>query len=378
MKVEILDDKVFASLDTNIIERYLRTHGWTTKEVSAEGFSIWESKLKKKFARVWLPIDKDFLDFNEGIGRLVKDVASFEDRSQLELFEDLNTVAVGDVVRLTTYDRRNRESTTIPISEGLTLVEKAKRMATAAALSTESRQAIFSPYRPTEVAEYLASVRLGQTEKGSYKIKIISPLPIQAQLPHIEDVPFERRVITTLMESLDALKTVSKDAQKKGRYQFEAFREIVSHGVSANLCEALTESDKNRYQQPIDVQVTWSTAITAPTSSIKHVDFDANVLYFVEKAGRDFREHHPERIILRGIVTTLKKVPKKKGRIPKSIVVVGIVDDRFHTVHIDLDDPVLYDTAIDAHREEKEITFSGIIRRKGTYFSLDQPEVLTI
>src|SRR5262249_6142145 len=161
------------ALDPKLIERYLKANGWSQRERSDRGFSIWGSKSGKRTGRVWLPENDEFVDFNEGVARLVKDVASFEDRSQLEVFEDLNTIALGDVIRLTTFDPKNRESTTIPISDGLALVEKAKRITTAAALSTDLKRPVFSTYRPPTVAEYLENVRLGQTEKGSYKIKVI-------------------------------------------------------------------------------------------------------------------------------------------------------------------------------------------------------------
>lgn len=375
MKVEILDAEAFSGLDPEIVQRYLRSNGWSEEERSENGFSIWQTADRDRLARVWLPLDKEFIDFEEGIQRLVREFASFEEKSQLEVLEDLNTIALGDIIRLTTFDLTNRASTSIPILDGVALVEKAKRIATAAALTVDEKKPVHSTYRPPTVAEYLDKVRLGQTERGSYRIKLISPLPIQPSLLEDQVAPFERRVVTTLMDSLDALKIVSKEALRKGRYRFESFREAVEQGVSANLCEALTDQRSTQPQRPIQISVSWSDVVKAPKTSAGTIEFDSNVLYFVEQAGKDFREHHPERVVLRGLVGALKKDSRKRGIRARSIVVVGLIEDRFRSVHIELGDRDAYDRAIDAHKAEKEVLFSGILVRKGTYFKLNQPQM---
>lgn len=373
MNVEIVDSKSFSSLEPLKIERYLLANGWEEQTRTEDQVVILETKKSGQLARIWLPLDRGFEDFDEVMGRVIRAIAKAETRSQLEVLEDFSTIAIGDVIRLTTFDRKNRESTTIPISDGIALIEKAKRIATAAALSTESKKPVFPTYRPPTVSDYLDSVRLGQTETGSYKIKLISPLPLQPDLIPNEKAPFERSVVITLMESLFALKQVSTDALRTGRYQFEAFMEAVNEGVSANLCEAVTDSRPKEFHRPIDISVTWSSVIQASRSSTEHVEFDPSVLFFVEKAGKDFRERHPELVSLRGMVRTLTK--DKKG-LNKKIVVIGVIDDRFRSVHIDLEDPKMHDVAIEAYKEEREIVIHGILRRVGKAFKLDRPEGL--
>jgi hypothetical protein len=51
--------------------------------------------------------------------------------------------------------------------------------------------------------------------------------------------PFERRAIETLMQGLGTLQQVALETEKKGTFYFERFQEVVSEGVSANLCEAV-------------------------------------------------------------------------------------------------------------------------------------------
>jgi hypothetical protein len=372
MKVHIVDNNCFSSLDPHRVAQHLLANGWTERKRLDEQTLILEGKKGDTVTRLRIPLDRSFVDFDEGMGRVIRDLASSESRSQLEVLDDLSTVTFGDVIRFTTYDQKNRSAITIPISDGIALVEKAKRTATAAALSTDAKRAVFPNYRPPTVAEYLDSVRLGQSETGSYKIKLISPLPLQPDLLPTDVAPFERKVVITLMDSLFALNKVSKQELKKGEYRFEPFSEVVSEGVSANLCEALTDSRPKEHHRPIGISVTWSSVINAPKSSTGSIDFDPSVLFFVEQAGKDFRERNPEKVSLRGMVKTLSK---DKKRIPK-IVVIGVIDDRFRSVQIDLLDQVSHHIAVEAYENDKEIVLSGTLRREGGIFRLDEPNNL--
>ena len=60
------------------------------------------------------------------MARLVKTVSKAEKRSQLEVLEDLDTLAVGDVVRIRSSDSLHPTSSTIPMDDGFSLFEQAK------------------------------------------------------------------------------------------------------------------------------------------------------------------------------------------------------------------------------------------------------------
>jgi hypothetical protein len=139
MNVEIIDSKNFSSLDPQKVQKFLLSNGWIEKKVVSGGIAILENRDPQESALLRLPLETAFVDFADSMGRLVKDLANLQGRSPLEVLEDLNTIGEGDVVRLSTFDPINRSSTSIPLIDGLELIEQAKRMATAAALSTKEK-----------------------------------------------------------------------------------------------------------------------------------------------------------------------------------------------------------------------------------------------
>jgi hypothetical protein len=377
MKVEILDDEVFDGLNPSDIEKYLAHTNWREFKHAQSGISVWDfaDDSGKKY-RVWLPVDRNLGDFAIGVGRLIKTLATVEDRSQLQLLEDLETVANGDIVRVSSEDRLNKTSSSLLLHEGMLLIKQAQDLTSAAACAAVEKREVFPHRRPNVVIDYLKKVRIGQTERGSYTLKLISPItsPIYKQLslpdmPPSEDTPFERQVIIHLLKGLDALQRVSQETLKRGRFYFEAFQEVVSEGVSANLCEAIALADDNERYRPIEVSVTWSYALTRPTGNFRDISFSTPVIPYIAEAAQQFREKNPEDIILRGYVTALRR--RKIGD-PNVVTVVGLVDEGPRSIRITLSEDA-YSSALHAHENDYEISVNGRLVRQGNFLILETP-----
>jgi hypothetical protein len=110
-------------------------------------------------------------------------------------------------------------------------------------------------------------VRLGQTERGSYIVTLLSPLgadPAEAEragrLPLAD--PFPRRAVATLALALQA----ARDAAERtttGASGLEAFHQAIEAGVSANLCDSLARIG-GRSRQGFGVSFGWAPAARAP------------------------------------------------------------------------------------------------------------------
>jgi hypothetical protein len=372
MKVQILDSATFSTLNPANIEKYLSGKNWRKSPDSSNDITIWDINIRDNHFRIWLPLSKRFVDYSESISRLVKTVSQSEDRSEIDVLDDLETIAVGDVLRIRTYDEAKKSSTSLPLKEGIALIEKAKNMTLAAAFATEAKRPVYNISRSNEISTYMNSLRLGQTERGSYKIKIISPLPLHEQLtiPDLDTYPFERKVMINLMSGLEALYEVSKEMNRKGDFNFAAFQEVVDYGVSANLCEAISSYHGENDYKPIDIDISWSYLMHPPKSTPSSMVFDKNLLHFVSLAAKEFREQSPERISIEGYVKILYK-DLKKSRIGKEkITIVGTVLDKTRSVHMAIKNNEDYNLAIDAHKKDREVSVDGILKRSGNYFSL--------
>ena len=207
----------------------------------------------------------------------------------------------------------------IPIDEGVSLVAHARDMMVAAACAALEPRAAYPGRKASEVTEYLKRTRMGQTERGSYVVSVISPVaPCLAPAEEgklFEDVcvadepPFERLVTVTLAQGLHAVSVAAERAASTGT--FEPFLEAVKSGVSANLCSALVglaTGDGDTSQ--LDIDVSWSRARPQDAQTPSHFSLDRDAVPVIEEAGRLLRAKEPlEQFRLYGPVFRLQQRP---------------------------------------------------------------------
>jgi hypothetical protein len=380
MMVDSLDSSVFAALQPYELERYLAVSGW--REITREPgtVAIWERQTGGELDRVWLPLNIRLSDYAVAVGRVIRTIATTEARSQLQIIEELNTTYIGDVFSPATWDEQDRNSTSLPYQQGVQLIRRAYQMASAAAMATanlSSRRPVY-PNRPSsEVVEYLQKLRLGQTERGSYRIKLISPIasldvPDSGQLPGLHETePFGRKVAVNLMRGLDALRRVAGESERRGRFSPDPFRELVGEGVSANLCDAVVGEDATESSySALEVNIAWSSVLRAPAGGVPQtVSFPKPVMYYIALAGDAFRDATPLPIALSGFVTNLDR---DELGLPGQVVLVAQVDNKSRKVRITLptDD---YHLATEAHDQGIKVAVEGqlVVRRQRYY--LTQP-----
>lgn len=378
MKIDILEHEIIDTIDPGLIARYLGSQNWTKLPDSFSGLEIWDKESSDhRHFRVWLPQSRRFADFDTSILRVVNTLAQVEDRSQLQIIEDFETVGTGDIIRVKTEDEFQRHNGTLPLFNGIELMHQARDMTIAAALSTIERREVYPNRRPNQVIDYIKSVRMGQSERGSYIVKLISPIDsAQYQQLGLEGIgppeapPFERQVVINLERSLSALAYVANDAYKRGRFFFPAFREVVDEGISANLCEAIApRREPNEYFHPVEVSISWSYIIQSPHTAASSIVFPVQLMPLIAEAAREFRQKNPEDIVLRGYVTGLRR--RKKGD-PNSVTLASNVDDQLRSVKITLNEDA-YELAIKAHENDSEVSIMGTLLRQGNFLTLENP-----
>lgn len=383
MNVHIRDRAVFESIDPSLITRHVRARGWKPVAGSSSDVLVFSyGDDASEAAMVWLPQSKRYSDYASVVRDSFATIAEVEKKSHLELLDDLQTQGIGDVIRVSSVDQLNERDYTLALAEGIRLHDQARLMALAgawnASLGKELR-AIHPQTPRLEISSYMKKLRLGQTERGSYVLRLISPLsPPPEDRPELpfeslpEKMPFERRAIMALNSSLKALKAAADDALRFSDFRFAPFEEAVEYGVTANLCEAVAPPSPDPWR-PVSVRITWSDLLPATTALKDESTFFGNAeLQHINAAAAEFRKRNPERITLRGLVTDLHRSERlTAGR--GEIRVYGIVSGRQRYVAISLSAED-YERAVDAHKNFIEISVEGTLLRKPTQLLLDAPE----
>jgi hypothetical protein len=303
------------------------------------------------------------------MAEVVRQLAEAEKRPPREVLHDL-VMPPADVVRLQ-VESRDAETGSLPLEEGLRLLEAGRDLLLAAACSAHQPQAYYPRQSFTAAQDFLRSCRVGQTERGSFVATILAPAipdvapslfdngeaPVDPQLE-----PYERRVTLRLMQ---ALQTV-RGALDHGKA--EEVLEGVSNGVSANLCEALAAMSPADTRALVHIAIAWShSRPRIPATLPRRVTFAHFDFPIVREAGRRLREGiEPRRERIEGPVLSLQAEPAQlyqefQGR----VTIRALIADRAARVRFLLGEAD-FARACEALRDHRWVAVWGLLQRDAT------------
>jgi len=378
MRIQITDPQGLSSIQPDAMQRYLLANGWSElRRVDGELIVFGKRDSTDKRQMIWVPVTEHFSDFAPMMAKVVNSVASVEDISVMQVIDDIETIAVGDVIGLHALNPIDRYDHTLPLGEGINLLNNAKRLATAAAASAIERKAVHPRNPGSRVSEFVRNLKLAQTERGSYVIRLISPIsPVVTEthqtLPGMPDPePFSRQAVLELMRGLRALRNAALDNSSHGQFQFHSFIEAVGSGVSANLCEALLPNTPRTDGTigSLEVSVTWSYVVNRTDNlPFESIRFEPSIMPYIRQAAEKFRATNPERVFLTGWVNILERDVPSGG--PGIIRLYTRIDNRNRAVRIELSNDD-YDRAISAHRQGSLVAVTGeLIVEHNMYYRL--------
>jgi hypothetical protein len=379
MKAIVNDPDALRALGPLDVAAYLRIHGWKQVESMGDKGSVWDlTAANGEQYEILLPLRPDLGDFLSRMADTVRVLELAEQRSQLEILRDLTTSAT-DIIRIRSQQPDTHDGT-ISIDDGVDLVQRARDMLLAAACATVQPRPYFPTRKPTPAVEYMERVRLGQTERGSYVVTLLSRVPPALEptrngQAHLDiEEPFERRVTLTLARSLKEVRKAAQESAVSGG--FDAFEAAVADGVSANLCEAVAAlAGSSSEARGVEVDLTWSPRRPLEFDEPRRIVLAADTISVIREAGRLFRETSPrDDFELMGIVIRLERTEPSR---PGKITLLGFVDEAARKVTLELSGGD-YDLALDAHRRHQPVRCQGQLVRAGNVWELKYPQWLEL
>lgn len=353
-------------LDPKMIEVYLLAHGWEVK-IRNQMYSTWLGPSELGRTHLFLPFSKEPADYEDRLYEVVSQLAAIE-RREPEIVTTNLRYAGADLVRIRLVSPRVGPGE-LPLEDGRSLFEGAWDMMWAAACAAVQPRANFGPRAPGGATDYLDGVRLGQTERGSYVVTVISdvtPPDQQSLVPdesaHLE-IPFERQVTTRLVDALNATHRAAKNVIAEQSDVGETFEGVVEEGVSANLCAAITKMATEKAAANVHIAVDWASSRRPTTEHRPSVTFEPSTLPVLEEAVNVLRQFGPfENEVIEGFVIRLNR--GKEEEAIGSIVIEGLVQGTIRRVHVELPDEQ-YHLAITAHEERRPVRVRGTLAKRG-------------
>jgi hypothetical protein len=378
VKVSIHDREVFQNLNPVEIASYLRSTGWREVVSKPNHSSIWRKDFEGEDFKMLLPLNRAIGDFTLRMADVVGDLAAVERRSQLEILADLQT-AGADVMRVRLRSPDSADGT-VPIEQGVPLVDCTREMLLAGACAAIEPRAHFATRKPPKANQFMGNLRLGQSERGSYVLTVLSRVP-----PHLTpgngmlfeiQEPFARRAVWILSQALRALREAADVALSSGR--FEPFKEAVRAGVSSNLCSALARMSK-AVPATSELALSWTWARSRPVDAdaIRDVVFPGDRLPVIEEAGRLLNAAAPrEGVEIRGIVKKLQR-QGEQGPPAGPVTIWAFLDGNPRRVSVTLAEAD-HHTAILAYERDATVVCTGDLVKSGQQYSLQNPRGFNI
>lgn len=374
MKASIEDEVALRSLSAVNARGYLISRGW--KDAGRYGANASILSIVDHSGREWqtlLPVREQVADYAERMAELLHVVASVESRSQLSVFNDL-MLSGFDVVRLRApiADAQG----TIGLNHGVALFAEAQNLLTAVAQSTLRPRTVHRGKSMSQAAEYLGSLRLGQTEAGSYVLKVLSPVGPALQRdqlslgPEYDEDSFPRAVTRKLDQSLYAVKQAIIDATATDR--LDPFVSAVGQGVSANLCEAISRMAD--HARGIEISVGWARVRPAPAPVRNHL-FSVDNARMLGEVAKEFRKNSP--LLDETILGFVVKLAKDPDMFDGTVTIRALFPDGHRKLFATFPKEQ-YQILAQAHTDEVPVRVDGDIYRIPRGFELRNPRNLNV
>ncbi|MCF7994905.1 MAG: hypothetical protein K9L88_08705 [Chromatiaceae bacterium] len=369
MNVQIRDDQALRAITPAALAAYACGEGWARLEAYGQHADVYSHPDRPELI---IPRTDALADYASVVAQLIAILAETSGRDALALYRDL-LGADRDVIRIRAAGDANDGSVPLVAAEGL--VTHTREMLLAAACAASSPRALYRAGANREANEYLQRVRLGQTEQGSFVVKLLAPVPPLLQPSFdldwapFDDEPYERKVTRRLMEALTACNKAAERATTEG---MAAFQRAVQIGVSANLCEAVSKLIQHANQ--LEIGVTW--ARTRPGAQVQQrVRFQPSMAVVLGEAARNFRAQHSRADV--ELFGTIYRLKRDQNEAEGQIGLRTLVDGKIQSVQTTLDD-VSYSLAVQAHEQQLPALIRGDLERTGQRWQLTNAELVSI
>lgn len=352
-----------AEIDPAGVVAYLRASGWC--ETGSYGrAAVWTRLVDGAEAEVLVPVSVELRDYLTRLAELVGTLSTVEHRPAAEVLQDLRSSRL-DVQYIRMMPDGPSGST--PLHEGYLAIKGVHDLFLAAATSAVSseRPTVLPSQKPPQARGFLDQVRLGQTSRGSYVLRVETPLPP----PGVEPPVSSRGVLLHLYQATSAAHAA---ARSSGNGDPTPFVERVGEGVSANLCEALADIGGQR-RNAFDLRFAWAPASPLVDLDTPTVRFDRPAITAL-KAGAKYLRELPvtETATIVGRVVDLHRTPTDRlGRVQvEGVVEAGgqRYEDRVTMRLVSRD----YDLAVAAHSTGRPLRVVGELRHTGRQFEISR------
>ncbi|MEV0680548.1 hypothetical protein AB0I60_28935 [Actinosynnema sp. NPDC050436] len=350
-------------IDPSDIVTYLTAAGWRDAGRWRRS-TVWNRTSGGEEFEALVPDSPDLRDYPARVADVLEAIAQAEGRTTGAVLHDVRSLLV-DVQNVRTEPAS--PSGSIPLRQGVQAVKGIRDLFAAAASTAtlDDPTAVLPSTMPRDVWRFLDHVRLGESQRGSYIMRVETQLG-----PTTDGLALPPRVV------LDQLYRAAEGARQAAVESVRSrdsrvFEEVVGSGVSADLCEALVAISGGD-GIPFELNFAWAPARPLGRST-PDLRFDRSLLPALREGGRHLRA-----TIRAGTTTATGRVTRLErggGGRGGQVMILGLLELEGReipgqSISVSLS-PVQYQDAIRAHADNLIVVAVGHLARVGHQQALD-------
>jgi len=359
MGLDSLSADALRRLNPADVRNYARSRGWERAGDYLNALAIFRRN-QGGLDQLLVPLTAEIDDYTERMRDVVQKLSVIEERGPAQVFADLVALH-SDIVRFSVRSPDAAKGT-LPLEDGLRLVEGARRSLLAAASTVLAPNVVHHRRMArSEAEEFVQACEMGQTEVGSFVVTVRCPLRTQDEPddPLLPIEPFGRRTTRTLMAS------ATRIAQSVEQDQVDALLEPPANGVrvTANLCDALIRMFPEQNNSALALGVSWANGLAPAADTRELVVFHREHFNAVEYLATRLRGNEPDEArVFIGEVAELKGVVGEDGRRQGEVRLVIFDEDEVLRARANLS-AEQYAAANEAHMGARKIYVQGLLKR---------------
>lgn len=238
---------------------FLKARGWVLREEGiADRLYVLQNPHFPRRQLVF-PMDTTVADYAESAYRVLEKLGEMIGERPPSLLNQVQTVR-DDALRFRIYTEQDGNGS-LPLGFAALLVTGAEQLLKAAACTVLRPRLHHPRLALTEALQLIEKTRFGQTETGSFILKVSCPihaLDTQGTIRFDEkSLPFVRQVTLTLKRGIEQLiGAIENDTLDRW---IEGLKKTETPLVSSNLCEAVTQFHDEGLDNALDLFIDWST-----------------------------------------------------------------------------------------------------------------------
>lgn len=370
MRVDIRDREALSSLSLLSLRTYLKSRQWVDEGDWGNRATLFSKDHEGRRWEILIPFQDTFADFAEAMSEAIAVLATVENRSQLDVFHDLERTGA-DVIHMRSPNGMAEKA--LSLRQNAEMLDAAYVMLASAARAAEKPSAAYRGRASSNVADYLDNVQPLPGYHEGYDLTLHSPVPAgfgtQTDFGDAYAAPFPRRATKQLSKALHhASKAITETVAED---TLDPFSQVVKEGVSANLCESIATLAENG--RGIEIALFWAGVrpSNVPDTNYKFTETSAGILSeaadFLRRNDPSFDEH---------LIAQVVRLEREPDNFDGKAVLLTVRDERLFRIQVEFEQPA-YDMVIQAFRDQKFVSLDGDILPTGSGYVLRRPRNLT-